>query len=146
MKKMPESKEILNMVFDLVRAFSRLMPFLPDAENMNTLEFYLFMFVALKGPSSMSKIAEELSVSKSNVTITVDKLEEKGYLKRERSKNDRRVVMVSLTRKGEELFKIILKNFESVIKDVVSKIPDDDLKVISDGFERMTRLFLKGGE
>ncbi|MCD6551197.1 MarR family transcriptional regulator [Thermotoga sp.] len=146
MKRTLEGKEILEVVFDLVRAFSKLMPFVPEAEKMNTLEFYLFMFVALKGPTSMSKLAEELSVSKSNITVTVDKLEKKGFLKRKRSDLDRRVVMIELTKKGEKLFNAILRNFENMLKNVVSKIPEDDLKVISEGFERITRVFLKGGE
>ncbi|MDI3517710.1 MAG: hypothetical protein PWP37_1645 [Thermotogota bacterium] len=139
-----EAGKILEMIFDLVMIFSRSMPFVPEAVEMNTLEFYVFMFVALKGPSSMSEIARKLAVSKSNVTAVVDRLEAKGYLKRVRSASDRRVVHVVLTERGEGLYQDILGNLEDTIQTAVSRIPPEDLKVISDGFERMIRVFLSG--
>ncbi|HCZ05734.1 MAG TPA: MarR family transcriptional regulator [Thermotogae bacterium] len=139
-----EAGKILEMIFDLVMIFSRSMPFVPEAVEMNTLEFYVFMFVALKGPSSMSEIARKLAVSKSNVTAVVDRLEAKGYLKRVRSASDRRVVHVVLTERGERLYQDILGNLEDTIQTAVSRIPPEDLKVISDGFERMIRVFLSG--
>lgn len=139
-----EAGKILEMIFDLVMIFSRSMPFVPEAVEMNTLEFYVFMFVALKGPSSMSEIARKLAVSKSNVTAVVDRLEAKGYLKRVRSASDRRVVHVVLTESGERLYQDILGNLEDTIQTAVSRIPPEDLKVISDGFERMIRVFLSG--
>lgn len=144
--EMPETEEILEMVFDLVRVFSKSMPFAPGAVEMNTLEFYVFMFVALKGPNPMSEIARKLSVSKSNITAVVDKLESKGYLKRLRSSTDRRVVHVTLTEGGEELYGGILENFENIVQKALSRIPPEDLRIISEGFERMVKVFLREGE
>ena len=94
----------------------------------------------------MSEIARKLSVSKSNITAVVDKLESKRYLKRLRSSTDRRVVHVTLTEGGEELYGGILENFENIVQKALSRIPPEDLRIISEGFERMVKVFLREGE
>lgn len=48
-------------------------------------------------------IAKNQKLALSTVTITLNRLEDKGYVKRERSKSDRRVTFIELTEKGEKL-------------------------------------------
>lgn len=47
-----------------------------------------------------SDIARELMVTLGTVTTSLNKLEAKGYIARTRSRSDRRVVYLSLTKKG----------------------------------------------
>lgn len=46
-----------------------------------------------------SDIARELMITLGTVTTSLNKLEKKGYIERTRSKTDRRVVYLSLTKK-----------------------------------------------
>src|SRR3712207_816046 len=48
----------------------------------------------------MSEVADTLDITMGTLTTTISKLESKGYAKREKDPNDRRVVIASLTRKG----------------------------------------------
>src|SRR3712207_106420 len=48
----------------------------------------------------MSEVADALDITMGTLTTTISKLESKGYAKREKDPNDRRVVIASLTRKG----------------------------------------------
>ena len=50
----------------------------------------------------MSEISKEIHVINSNLTPLVDKLIKLGYLKRQPSKKDRRVVHISLTASGKK--------------------------------------------
>ena len=52
---------------------------------------------------AMQDIGEALGVTKSGATRIVDRLEEKGYARRERDPHDGRVCCVGLTPRGEEL-------------------------------------------
>src|SRR5262245_52324122 len=52
----------------------------------------------------MVDIASHLSVAQSAVTKTVDRLEQRGLLRRERDAGDRRTVYAVLTADGEEVF------------------------------------------
>ncbi len=136
-----ESVKILEMVFDMIIGFTKMLPTLKEAENMKTMEFYIFMYVGMKSPKKMSELAEVFSIAKSNVTSLIDGMERKGYLDRVREGKDRRVVKVKLTEKGKRMFDLTVKNFVKVIENAMKEIPDEDLEVISEGFMRMVKIF-----
>ncbi len=140
--KKPDGVKILEMVFDLIIGFTKILPSCEEIEKMKTMEFYILMYIGMKSNKKMSELADVFSIAKSNVTVLIDGMEKKGYLKRIRSKEDRRVVKVELTQKGEKLFNLTVKNFVTLIENAMKKIPPKDLEVISDGFFRMTKIFL----
>lgn len=55
------------------------------------------------GPLALGELADKLLVTGGNVTYVMDRLEEQGYVRRERSPEDRRVVQAKLTPKGRVL-------------------------------------------
>jgi len=140
-KVLQKTEEILKMVFELVVNFTGMLPRTKELEEMNTMELYLFLYVALNGPKKMSELSDVLKTTKSNITNLVDILERSGYLSRVRSREDRRVVMVKLTKEGKRLYEKLLDSFDSLIKKVISKIPDEDLEEFSNGFLKMVSLF-----
>lgn len=134
-----DSEEILNIVFDLVVNFSKLFTYSEEGEKLKTIEYYLLIYVALKGPQKMKNLADAYSMTKSNITFIVDDLEKKGLLKREKSKNDRRVYLITLTNRGKELYSNLKESFDNVVEHFLKKVPSEDLKVITDGFTRMAK-------
>jgi MarR family transcriptional regulator, transcriptional regulator for hemolysin len=63
---------------------------------------YLKVLVKMDNPT-LSELAKELDLTKPTVTVLVDKLEEKGYIRRFHSDEDRRVVYLHMDKKGEKL-------------------------------------------
>jgi DNA-binding MarR family transcriptional regulator len=55
------------------------------------------------GPRKMSELAQALFCDNSNVTGIVDRLEERGLVRREAAEGDRRVKLLVLTKEGERL-------------------------------------------
>ena len=55
------------------------------------------------GPLALGELAEKLLVTGGNVTFVMDRLEEQGLVYRDRSDEDRRVVMAKLTPDGRRL-------------------------------------------
>jgi DNA-binding MarR family transcriptional regulator len=140
-----DSQKILETVFDLVRNFTAFFSFNKEAEELKTMEFYLLLHVALKGPQNMSSLAKAYSMTKSNITLLIDDMEKMGYMERVRSEEDRRVIMIHLTGKGGEMFQNFLKNFEELIKLFMKNVTPEDLSVITDGFERITNIVIEKG-
>jgi DNA-binding MarR family transcriptional regulator len=66
---------------------------------------------ALAEPVPMGNLAEALHCDNSNVTGIVDRLEERGLVRREASKDDRRVKLLVLTTEGERLRREITGRF-----------------------------------
>lgn len=72
--------------------------------------------MAPDGRLRMVEIADLLSLAKSAVTKTVDRLEERGWLARHRDSKDRRTVHATLTQAGAEVF----RHAQPVFADAVS--------------------------
>lgn len=62
----------------------------------------ILLLLAKNKQLTMSEISREIHVINSNLTPLVDKLIKLGYLKRQPSKKDRRVVHISLTANGKK--------------------------------------------
>ncbi|KAF2959709.1 MULTISPECIES: MarR family transcriptional regulator [unclassified Thermotoga] len=140
-----DALEIFRTLFSLVMRFSSYLPSNEEVSDMKTTELYAFLYVALFGPKKMKEIAEFLSTTKSNVTNVVDSLEKRGLVVREMDPVDRRTYRVVLTEKGKKIFEEILSNFESLLKSVLEKFSEEDLKVVSEGFNRMVEALSREG-
>ncbi len=139
-----DAEKIMRSIFDLVLTFSKMLNFNNEVENLRAIELYVLLYVAQKGSQKMSELAQAFSMTKSNITFLVDSLEQKGFVSRSRSDEDRRVIMIELTQKGQQIYKQILSDFSKLIDKVTSWIPPEDLAIMAEGFERLSRLFLLG--
>ncbi|MGZ7209713.1 MAG: MarR family winged helix-turn-helix transcriptional regulator, partial [Methanobacterium sp.] len=63
-----------------------------------------------RGELPMSKIGNRVHISKSNMTSLIDKLVEDGLVERIPDKNDRRVINIKITDKGNDLLKNLRKH------------------------------------
>ena len=66
---------------------------------------------ALAEPVPMGSLAEALHCDSSNVTGIVDRLEQRGLVRREPAPGDRRVKLLVLTDEGERVRRAIIRSF-----------------------------------
>ena len=67
------------------------------------------------GPLYQREIGQKLLRSSGNITMVIDNLEKRGYVRRERKKEDRRFMMVRLTDEGFELISNVFPPHAAVI-------------------------------
>jgi DNA-binding MarR family transcriptional regulator len=72
----------------------------PGMKGLTIPETHTIALVGKMDSPRMSEIALQGRVTRGAVTLMINKLEQKGYVKKIRSDNDRRVVRVELTAKG----------------------------------------------
>lgn len=73
-------------------------------DGLTASQFSTLKVLKLRGAIPQKEIASYLLKTGGNVTVVVDNLERQGWVQRIRDKADRRLVMVSLTKSGEEIF------------------------------------------
>lgn len=73
-----------------------------------------------------SQLTKDLCITKPATSRMLNLMEEKGYIERTSSKNDRRVVYVKLTKQGEEFLKEESIKFESFAYKVIEKMGEED--------------------
>ena len=80
------------------------------------------------GPLNQKDIGQKLLISKSNVVTIIDKLEQRGLVKRQRSLEDRRCVFVHLTNEGQEKVKQTLPVHVAAITQEMNRITSEEQK------------------
>ena len=83
-------------------------PFL-DKLDLTYTQYITMMVLWEKKEVNVKELGESLFLDSGTLTPLLKKLETKGYIKRTRSKTDERVLIVSITKKGEELKKEAIK-------------------------------------
>ena len=73
------------------------------------------------GALSSADLSRKLYVTPSNITGVIDRLERKGLVERIKKKGDRRVALITLTEKGDELSKSLPDPIE---KKLISELVD----------------------
>lgn len=62
-------------------------------------------------PMYMSQIGERMLLSNANITGLTDRLEKQAYVRRVRSSEDRRKIVVEITREGVECVERVIKDY-----------------------------------
>ncbi len=101
------------------------------AEGLTASQFSAMKVLRLYGMLPQRDIAKYLLQSGGNITLVVDNLEREGLAKRIRSVEDRRIVQVALTLKGEELFDRIYPAHLDRIREVMSPLKDQDIDMLT---------------
>ena len=73
----------------------------PEFKDISVNDMHIIEAIGEKEPKNMSSVAKIMSVTVGTLTIAINSLVKKGYVKRERSEQDRRVVYIMLTAKGK---------------------------------------------
>lgn len=95
---------LIQLISDLIE--KRCDRFLNARYGLTSPQFQLLKAALQDNNVTLGGLSEHLNCSRGNVTGIVDRLERDQWLKRERSTDDRRVITVRLTEKGEEIGKI----------------------------------------
>jgi len=97
----------LNAFIKLLRASEsisgRLANLVADQTSLTISQFGVLEGLLHLGPMCQKDIAEKQLKSGGNMTMVIDNLEKRGLVKRERSQEDRRQVIVHLTKDGDKL-------------------------------------------
>ena len=75
-----------------------------EFKDISNNDMHIIEAIGIGDSRNMSSVAGDLSVTVGTLTIAINNLVKKGYVKRIRSERDRRVVLISLTEKGEKAY------------------------------------------
>ena len=112
-----------------------------DISNMHIIEA-----IGLDEPRSMSSVAKDLSVTVGTLTIAINNLVKKAYVKRVRSEKDRRVVLISLTEKGVKAYHHHAEFHDEMIKATLNGLDEEQTKVLVKALTNLSTFFRTYGK
>jgi len=88
-------------------------------------------------PLSLGQLAECMHVSPATMSATVRALVHRGWLRRNRSTEDRRLVMVSPSEAGLRVLEQLRVESLSLLRELLAPIPEADLEAIERGMRAL---------
>lgn len=89
-------------------------------EGLCLSDFMVLEVLLHKGPMTISTIGEKVLLANASMTSAVDRLEERSFVARRSSENDRRVRLVELTESGRRFTADLYERHASDIEAVMS--------------------------
>ena len=93
-----------------------------EFQDITNNDMHVIQAIGIGEPKNMSAIAKELSVTVGTLTIAMNSLVKKGYVTRERGKEDRRVVYISLSEKGRNAYQYHEKFHHDMIDAILQDL------------------------
>lgn len=103
-----------------------------------------FDVIATLGNTSgmmMSQLAEKTLVTKGTLTGIIDRLEQKGLVRREVPPDNRRCFIVLLTPAGQQLFEAIFPAHIAHLKERLSLLSETEIAQLQSGLQQLRQLF-----
>lgn len=131
----------------LVNLFHNVMDIEADAviteefKDITNNDMHIIEAIGNDEPRSMSVIAKSLNITVGTLTTNMNSLEDKKYILRERSKTDKRVVLVKLTEKGRKAFFHHRDFHRRMIHSIVKDLEEDEMKVLIRCLQNLTKFF-----
>jgi len=102
--------------------------------------------VIANGPMTATAISREMHVSPSTVVGILDRLEDKALIRRERGREDRRIVFVTATEAGQELAQGAPSPLQKHLADALNALPELEQATITLSLERIVTLMEQDGQ
>ena len=133
----------------LVRLFNEIMDIEEKAiiteefKDITNNDMHVIEAIGISTMKNMSTIARALSVTVGTLTISMNSLVKKGYVVRNRSEKDRRVVYISLTEKGRKAYRHHEEFHKEMIDAMTKDLSQDETRVLVKALTNL-RVFFRG--
>lgn len=101
-----------------------------EFKDISVNDMHIIEAIGEREPKNMSSVAKIMSVTVGTLTIAINSLVKKGYVHRERSEEDRRVVLISLTEKGKKANAHHMKFHDGMIQAVLKDLNEEQQEVL----------------
>ena len=100
---------------------------LKDIKNygLSSSEFAVLEVLYSKERIPLQQIGDKVLITSGSITYNIDKLENKGLLKRVPAQEDRRVIYAEITAPGKDLFDRIFPQHAARIHDLMSGLTEE---------------------
>jgi len=135
-----DSKQLAERMIQVTHLFAHAVKSrLPPQEMCIAPNQMHIMKMASHMPMTMSELARAHHVSTPTMSSAIDKLVKKGFMKRERSKEDRRIVHASVTHEGELVMSEMFAKFIHEVSRILEPLASEDKVLVMKGFDVLDR-------
>ena len=135
-----KSREIILSIRRLMQARELYKKELNRTYQVSASQLNCILALYENGPLPPSQIAKHMMVESSTVTGVVDRLEQKGLVRRTRNSPDRRVINIELTKEGTRLAENAPPPIQQKIIDGLGKLSEKQVNQIVKALQMLTNM------
>lgn len=112
-----------------------------EFQDISNNDMHIIEAIGTGSGNPMSAIAKKLNVTAGTLTTAMNSLVNKKYVIRERSEEDRRVVFIRLTKKGEKAFYHHAQFHKEMTNAVIEKLKEEEIPVLLKTLDGLSEFF-----
>lgn len=112
-----------------------------EYSDITNNDMHIIEQIGIEDEKTMSTVAKQLGITAGSLTTSMNGLVKKGYVLRERSEVDRRVVYIRLTEKGKKAFWHHAKFHQRMVQEVMEHLTDEELPILVKTLDKLTTFF-----
>lgn len=109
--------------------------------GLTITEMHTIEAVGYREQNPMTVIAARLGVTLATLTIAINRLVDKGFVERVRDEADRRRVLVSLTKRGRQVYRAHSLFHKHLIEEALSGLSAEEETVLCNSLEKVKSFF-----
>jgi len=128
-KRTPREARALDTFVKLMRAANTVQSRLSSsfkAAGLTERQFGVLEALLHLGPLQQNEIGKKVLVSRANITLIVDQLSDRGLVRRERQRDDRRCVRVHLSAEGRRRIEGLFPAHAVAVAEIFSPLSADE--------------------
>ncbi|AND42103.1 MULTISPECIES: MarR family winged helix-turn-helix transcriptional regulator [Cytobacillus] len=103
-------------------------------------QHFTLRYINQVGSCTSSELAEVFDVKKSAITAMITRMWEKGLIQRTRDENDRRVVYLTLTEKGNDLYVKAEEKIHNLVESLINRFDQVEIQQFIETFEKLDKV------
>ena len=135
-----KSIEVARLFQEVMHLFKHNMKKLLGDVGMSAPQGMVIGLLSKNKKMKITELSTQLCLSNSTVSGIIDRLETQEMVIRERSKEDKRVVYVSISPNFEDMHKVFHKQMEKNIQNIISQGSPEELHKIFEGLDTLKKL------
>lgn len=112
--------------------------------NLSITQLHYLHVIKERTYVTITELAEIFGVQKSTVTVTVNKLLQSGFIEKLTSKDDLRVVYVSLTEQGKEIIELEDRGYRQFAASILAMLNEDEQATFTFLLNKVTNNITRG--
>ncbi len=117
-----------------------------EFQDITNNDMHVIEAIGMDQPRNMSAVAKTLSVTVGTLTIAVNNLVKKGYVDRRRSEFDRRVVLISLSKKGEKAYAHHKRFHQEMVQAILEGMDESQTETLVHALKNLLEFFYSRGQ
>jgi MarR family transcriptional regulator, 2-MHQ and catechol-resistance regulon repressor len=98
--------------------------------NLSITEFSVLEVLFYQGKQTIQQIGNRILISSGSMTYVIDKLEQKGIIKRNDCREDRRVIHITLTAEGMDMMENIMPKYQDMVASFFGDLNGDESELM----------------